>query len=50
MFTEWEEMLGDTALAGAILDRLLHHTTVLTINGPSYRMKDKLQLRKEGQS
>jgi len=51
-FTEWGKMLGDTVLAGAILDRLLHHATVLTINGPSYRMKDKLQMlgRKEGQS
>ena len=26
-------------VATAILDRLLHHGTVLTINGPSYRMR-----------
>jgi hypothetical protein len=27
------------AAAAAILDRLLHHGTVLTINGASYRMR-----------
>jgi DNA replication protein DnaC len=26
-------------VAAAILDRLLHHGTVLAINGPSYRMR-----------
>ena len=26
----------------AVLDRLLHHSTVISINGPSYRLKDKL--------
>jgi len=31
-------------LATAILDRLLHHCDVLTINGPSYRLKDRMQL------
>jgi len=31
-------------LATAILDRLLHHCDVLAINGPSYRLKDRLGL------
>ncbi|WP_296610938.1 ATP-binding protein [Ruminobacter sp.] len=31
-------MLGDTTAATAILDRLLHHCSVLTINGDSYRL------------
>jgi len=25
----------------AVLDRLLHHSTVISIKGPSYRLKDK---------
>jgi DNA replication protein DnaC len=41
-FGEWGPLLGDEILAGAVLDRLLHRAEVLTINGPSYRMKDHL--------
>lgn len=43
-FLEWGTVLGDDVLATAILDRLLHHCDVLTINGPSYRLKDRLNL------
>ncbi|MBA3488628.1 MAG: ATP-binding protein [Longispora sp.] len=43
-FTEWGAVLGDDVLATAILDRLLHHCDVLNINGPSYRLKDRLNL------
>ena len=35
----WGEIFDDTTVAAAILDRLLHHGIVLTINGPSYRMR-----------
>jgi DNA replication protein DnaC len=40
-FSDWGELIGDETLAGAILDRLLHHATTISINGPSYRLKDK---------
>jgi DNA replication protein DnaC len=43
-FTEWGSVLGDDVLATAILDRLLHHCDVININGPSYRLKDRLTL------
>lgn len=43
-FAEWGTVLGDDVLATAILDRLLHHCDVITINGPSYRLKDRLNL------
>jgi DNA replication protein DnaC len=39
---EWADTFGDEALAAAILDRLLHDAEVLTINGPSYRLKGRL--------
>ena len=39
---EWGSVLGDDVLATAILDRLLHHCEVISINGPSYRLKDRL--------
>lgn len=38
---DWPEMLaGDETLAGAILDRLLHASHVLSIRGRSYRLRD----------
>lgn len=46
--SEWAETFGDEALAAAILDRLLHDAEVLAINGPSYRLKGRLeQLRQD---
>lgn len=41
-FEEWGTVFGgDEGIAGAVLDRLLHHCHVIAINGPSYRTKDK---------
>jgi DNA replication protein DnaC len=41
-FGSWDQTFaGDTVLTGAMLDRLLHHSTVVTIQGDSYRLKDK---------
>lgn len=42
-YSEWGEMLGDTVLATAILDRLLHHSSVFNIRGDSYRLKEKIR-------
>lgn len=41
-FAEWGSVLGDVVLATAILDRLLHQCDVLSINGPSYRLKERI--------
>jgi DNA replication protein DnaC len=38
---EWGEIFGDNVIATAILDRLLHHSQVITIKGESYRLKEK---------
>jgi DNA replication protein DnaC len=41
-YGEWGEVFsGDTVLATAILDRLLHHSTTISIKGESYRLKDR---------
>ena len=40
-FTEWADVFGDAVIASAVLDRLLHHATVINIRGGSYRLKDK---------
>ena len=38
---EWGEVFDDPVVATAILDRLLHHSHVLTIRGDSYRLRAK---------
>lgn len=41
-FGQWDETFaGNTALTSAMLDRILHHATVIQIKGDSYRLKEK---------
>lgn len=37
----WGQVFGDQVIATAILDRLLHHSTIVNIKGESYRLKEK---------
>jgi hypothetical protein len=39
--SEWGTVFGDAVVATAILDRLLHHSHVITIRGDSYRLREK---------
>src|SRR5215207_2075025 len=39
--SEWGTVFGDAIVATAILDRLLHHSHVITIRGDSYRLRAK---------
>ncbi len=44
-FEAWGTVFGgNEVIASAILDRLLHYSHVFLIPGPSYRMKDKLNV------
>lgn len=40
-FSKWGEIFGSPTLANAVLDRLLHHSSVISIKGPSYRLREK---------
>nr|CBX27038.1 hypothetical protein N47_A10670 [uncultured Desulfobacterium sp.] len=41
VFKEWPEIFNnDSTLTSALLDRLLHHTEAVVIEGKSYRMKE----------
>jgi DNA replication protein DnaC len=41
-FGSWDQAFaGDPVLTAAMLDRLLHHSIVVSIQGESYRLKDK---------
>ena len=38
-FDDWTQVLGRERLTGALLDRLTHHVSILTMSGDSYRLK-----------
>ena len=46
-FAEWGDIFGDSVVATALLDRLLHHAVVLQIEGSSYRLREHADLLPE---
>ncbi len=41
-FSKWTQIFaGDKVVTTAILDRLLHHSHIINIQGDSYRLKEK---------
>lgn len=40
-YGDWGDIFADQVLATAILDRLLHFSTTISIRGQSYRLRDK---------
>ena len=47
-FGDWDAVFADGVVATAILDRLLHHATVINIKGQSYRMRAHVPAAEEG--
>ena len=45
-FEDWTLVLGSERLTGALLDRLTHHVSILTMNGDSYRLKQSAGRRR----
>ena len=44
VFSKWTQIFaGDKVVTTAILDRLLHHSHIINIQGDSYRLKEKKQ-------
>ena len=41
MVTQWGAVFGDEMIAAAMLDRLLHHSYTMVIQGDSYQMREK---------
>ena len=39
--TQWGHVFGDEMIAAAVLDRVLHHSHVLVIQGDSFRLRQK---------
>ncbi|MEM6380325.1 MAG: IS21-like element helper ATPase IstB [Bacteroidota bacterium] len=46
-FEDWEQIFGDRVLAGAIIDRIVHHAYIIKITGDSYRIKNFKQDKKK---
>lgn len=46
-FEHWGDIFGDKILAGAIIDRMVHHAHILKINGESFRVKDFLKQKND---
>jgi len=40
-FEQWGENLGDAMVAAALIDRLVHHATMITPKGKSYRLRQR---------
>jgi len=44
VYKKWPEIFNnDSTLTSALLDRLLHHSETVVIEGKSYRMKDQIE-------
>jgi len=41
----WTDVFQDKKLTNAIIDRLIHHSKLISINGKSYRMKDYMETK-----
>jgi DNA replication protein DnaC len=40
-FERWGEILGDAMVAAALIDRLVHHATMIGLKGKSYRLRER---------
>lgn len=40
VFSEWEKIFKDPMTTAAAIDRLIHHSVILELNLPSYRMQE----------
>ena len=46
-FSQWNDIFADVTIASAILDRVLHHCSVIHIKGESYRLKERKEFVKQ---
>mgnify|MGYP001402944489 CR=1 FL=1 len=48
-FTEWKEMFPNVSCVVSLIDRLIHKAEIISIEGPSYRLKESEERRLEQQ-
>ena len=44
---QWNDIFDEQVLTRAIVDRIMHHASIVSINGKSFRMKTKNKTKKE---
>ena len=49
-FAHWTEVFGHERMTAALLDRLVHRSTILLLEGESYRFRQSLQRHEPGDS
>jgi DNA replication protein DnaC len=42
-FSKWEEIFKDPMTTAAAIDRLVHHSVIVELNIPSYRMEEAMK-------
>ncbi len=47
-FAQWTEVFGPERMTAALLDRLVHRSTILLLEGESYRFRQSLRRQGEG--
>jgi DNA replication protein DnaC len=48
VYKEWSKTFdNDSALTSAVLDRIVHHCETVKIEGESYRMKDRIEIKQQ---
>ena len=45
-FEDWGQIFQDNVVSAAIIDRIVHHARIFYINGSSYRLKNKLEKKR----
>jgi DNA replication protein DnaC len=45
-FSKWEQIFHDPVTTAAAIDHLIHHSVILELNLPSYRMEHAKQTQK----
>ena len=43
IFSAWAEIFGDAVAVAAMVDRLVHHSEIVVLQGESYRLKDRVK-------
>ena len=49
-FSEWDHIFPDSMMTVAAIDRLIHHATIIELEGDSYRKQQQLKQAKHNQS
>lgn len=48
-FSDWDHLFDDSVMTVAAIDRLVHHASIFTLEGESYRRKTSLKRKQQDQ-